>query len=87
MGNKTAAGTLAIWMVRKEFPMPDAKHTAKDSATKDTTSKPAVKPGTKVENMPPEGPHARPDLTDHDKTPGTGSLPDSDTKGVDIGPG
>ena len=37
--------------------------------------------------MPPEGPHARPDLTDHEKTPGTGSLPDSNTKGVDIGPG
>ncbi|MFI5409441.1 hypothetical protein [Kaistia sp. UC242_56] len=37
--------------------------------------------------MPPEGPHARPDLTDNEKTPGTGSLPDPDTKGVDIGPG
>jgi hypothetical protein len=37
--------------------------------------------------MPPEGPHARPDLTDHEKTPGTGSLPDPDTKGIDIGPG
>ncbi|MCX5570188.1 hypothetical protein [Kaistia nematophila] len=37
--------------------------------------------------MPPEGPHARPDLTDHEKTPGTGSLPGPATEGVDIGPG
>jgi len=41
----------------------------------------------KTAPMPPEGPHARPDLTDNEKTPGTGSLPDPDTKGVDIGPG
>ncbi|MCX5520396.1 hypothetical protein OSH10_18300 [Kaistia defluvii] len=51
----------------------------KKSASKDTPKKPAP--------MPPEGPHARPDLTDKEKTPGTGSLPDPDTKGVDIGPG
>ncbi len=28
------------------------------------------------ESMPSAGPHARPDLTDKDKTPGTGMLPE-----------
>ncbi|CAL74777.1 conserved hypothetical protein [Bradyrhizobium sp. ORS 278] len=28
--------------------------------------------------IPPAGPHARPDLTDRDKTPGTGMLPEPD---------
>jgi len=54
---------------------------------KDAPEKAPKKPPKKPAPMPAEGPHARPDLTDHEKTPGTGSLPDSDTKGVDIGPG
>lgn len=58
---------------------------AKQKEAPKETSKKAPKPSPR--KMPPEGPHARPDLTDHDKTPGTGSLPDPDTKGVDIGPG
>lgn len=58
-----------------------AKHQeAPKDKGQDTTKRPP-------RHMPPEGPHARPDLTDHEKTPGTGSLPDPDTKGVDIGPG
>ena len=36
--------------------------------------------------MRPEGPHARADLTDTDKTPGTGSLPDPSKHEADIGP-
>jgi hypothetical protein len=28
--------------------------------------------------LPPAGPHARPDLTDETKTPGAGTLPDDD---------
>lgn len=39
--------------------------------------------GTK---MPPEGPHARDDLTDEEKTPGTGSLPDRRGGEADVGP-
>jgi hypothetical protein len=53
----------------------------KEQAVRPAPGKPASR------TMPPEGPHARPDLTDHEKTPGTGSLPDPDTKGIDIGPG
>lgn len=30
------------------------------------------------ETLPPAGPHARPDLTDEEKTPGTGMLPEPD---------
>jgi len=30
--------------------------------------------------MPPEGPHARPDLTDDEKTPGSGMFPRPGTK-------
>ncbi|MBN9024278.1 hypothetical protein [Kaistia sp. MMO-174] len=59
--------------------MPDEKTARKDAPNQEAPKKTVP--------MPPEGPHARPDLTDYDKTPGTGSLPDPDTKGVDIGPG
>jgi hypothetical protein len=34
----------------------------------------------------PAGPHAREDLTDYDKTPGTGSLPGGPGGESDIGP-
>ena len=34
----------------------------------------------------PEGPHAREDLTDYEKTPGTGSLPGKLEDESDIGP-
>ncbi|CCD84866.1 conserved protein of unknown function [Bradyrhizobium sp. ORS 285] len=37
----------------------------------------ATKPGAQ-DSLPPAGPHARPDLIDKDKTPGTGMLPDPD---------
>lgn len=39
------------------------------------------------EKLPPAGPHAKPELTDHEKTPGTGSLPDDKNGEADIGPG
>ena len=32
----------------------------------------------KLKDLPPAGPHARPDLTDYDKTPGSGILPRPD---------
>ncbi len=35
---------------------------------------------------PAAGPHAQDHLTDHDKTPGTGSLPAKDSKDTDSGP-
>lgn len=35
------------------------------------------------ETIPPAGPHADPDLTDERKTPGAGTLPDSD-RGDDV---
>ncbi|AYD01904.1 hypothetical protein [Neorhizobium sp. NCHU2750] len=35
---------------------------------------------------PVAGPHAKDHLTDHDKTPGTGSLPAKDGAEVDTGP-
>ena len=36
--------------------------------------------------MHPAGPHARPELTDHEATPGTGALPDI-SKGGDMDSG
>ncbi|PSC06895.1 hypothetical protein SLNSH_00465 [Alsobacter soli] len=33
------------------------------------------------DRVPPAGPHARPDLTDREKTPGTGALPNGDQNG------
>ena len=41
----------------------------------------------KPDKLPPAGPHAKPELTDYEKTPGTGSLPDDKNKEADIGPG
>ncbi|WP_157959776.1 hypothetical protein [Devosia submarina] len=38
------------------------------------------------EGLPPAGPHAEPDLTDMEKTPGTGSLPDDTNIEGDVGP-
>jgi hypothetical protein len=35
---------------------------------------------------PAGGPHAKEHLTDHDKTPGTGSLPAKGSKDTDAGP-
>ncbi len=35
---------------------------------------------------PAAGPHAKEHLTDHAKTPGTGSLPAKDSKDTDSGP-
>lgn len=40
----------------------------------------------KARPSPPEGPHAREDLTDREKTPGTGSLPDKGDAQSDVGP-
>jgi hypothetical protein len=38
------------------------------------------------DDLPPAGPHAEPDLTDMEKTPGTGSLPDDTNSEGDVGP-
>lgn len=37
----------------------------------------------KPKQRPAEGPHARPDLTDLEKTPGAGALVDKDSEGGD----
>lgn len=48
--------------------------------------KPA-KPEKKSEAMvPPAGPHAKDRLTDYEKTPGTGALPQKGQKEADVGP-
>ena len=38
-----------------------------------------------AESLPPAGPHAREDLIDNEKTPGTGALPDKDGGEADVG--
>ena len=40
---------------------------------------------TSGEDLPPAGPHETPELTDDEKTPGTGSLPDSEGGEADVG--
>lgn len=54
----------------------------KPADTNDDSAK--KKDGAK--NRIPAGPHARPDLTDREKTPGTGSLPDDKDGDSDVGP-
>lgn len=39
------------------------------------------------EVVPAAGPHAKPELTDYDKTPGAGTLPSPNDKKVDTGTG
>ena len=54
------------------------------------SKKPAPPPSTdeRKKDPPPEGPHAKPELMDNDKTPGAGSLPDENSKGeADAGVG
>lgn len=36
--------------------------------------------------QPPAGPHAKERLTDHEKTPGTGALPEKGQTEADVGP-
>jgi hypothetical protein len=38
------------------------------------------------ENHPAAGPHAKEHLIDREKTPGTGSLPEPESKDADAGP-
>ncbi|MFK3780383.1 hypothetical protein [Agrobacterium sp. NPDC089420] len=55
--------------------------------TQTTKPKTAGKGPSSPSDIPPAGPHAKPSLTDYDKTPGAGSLPDEDTKDVSPGAG
>jgi hypothetical protein len=43
-------------------------------------------PKTKPEKTPPAGPHAKERLTDREKTPGTGALPEKGLHEADVGP-
>lgn len=56
----------------------------KDEAQKETATRPGRQKASPC--MHPAGPHARPELTDQDATPGTGALPDI-TADKDIDPG
>lgn len=44
------------------------------------------KPRKPDQDTPAAGPHAKKSLTDKEKTPGTGSLPDPEQPGADVGP-
>ncbi|TWF54822.1 hypothetical protein [Neorhizobium alkalisoli] len=59
-------------------------------AVEDTRARIAVekvdKPGV-TGNHPAAGPHAKAHLTDKDKTPGTGALPDDNGPEIDAGSG
>ena len=43
-------------------------------------------PKEKPEKTPPAGPHAKEGLTDREKTPGTGALPEKGQPEADVGP-
>lgn len=43
-------------------------------------------PKPRQEKAPPAGPHAKERLTDREKTPGTGALPEASQPEVDVGP-
>ena len=48
---------------------------------------PKARPGEPDPKTPPAGPHAKEELTDREKTPGTGALPEKNQQpDVDVGP-
>jgi hypothetical protein len=50
-------------------------------------ARPKQQPATKAaDKAPPAGPHAQERLTDHEKTPGTGALPQKGQPEADVGP-
>jgi len=51
--------------------------------TKDKKSQPDR---DEAKDIPAAGPHARKELTDNEKTPGSGSLPDPEGQEGDVGP-
>lgn len=50
-------------------------------------TKPPRKRVRRPRRMHPAGPHARPELTDEEATPGTGALPDMTANDRDVDPG
>ena len=57
----------------------------KDKQAQEAVEETAVKP--KASDQPAAGPHAADELTDENKTPGTGLLPEEDDKDVDASSG
>jgi len=55
--------------------------------TQEQTPKRDENKPSKASDIPPAGPHAKPSLTDNEKTPGAGSLPDGHGKDVTPGSG
>lgn len=52
----------------------------------ETNRKPGSEGNEKDKNTAPAGPHAKEDLTDREKTPGTGALPEKRQGEADVGP-
>lgn len=44
------------------------------------------RPSDQQKKIPPAGPHAKESLTDREKTPGTGALPEKGQPEADVGP-
>ena len=44
------------------------------------------RPSDQQKQTPPAGPHAKESLTDREKTPGTGALPEKGQPEADVGP-
>ena len=65
--------------VEKEYPMSDDKKAQEAVESRDETA-------TSRAGRKPAGPHAEEKLTDREKTPGSGSLPDDTGKEADVGP-
>jgi hypothetical protein len=53
----------------------------------DSDNKPAPRPRSPDKSLPAAGPHAKPELTDPAKTPGTGALPEPGAPDADAGTG
>lgn len=51
-----------------------------------TTNQAKTPPSPRDTKTPPAGPHAKEHLTDHEKTPGTGALPEKGQREADVGP-
>ncbi|MGO8738233.1 hypothetical protein [Rhodoblastus sp.] len=66
--------------------IPETGQTVVQNSDEDKTAK--DKMGQRWENMPPAGPHDRPELTNYDACPGCGVLPaQKPSKGFESDPG
>lgn len=87
--NHTLAGAFPLRLLQTTGPPRESNHMPRKKPARESEEKEALRKSRRSKTfMHPAGPHARPELTDPEATPGAGALPDiSKDKDVDPGSG